>query len=125
MGESIGPKGILSHTTTNRLAATKTQERRKDTDDSELSHNDTSVISRRNSNKSHQEEKQKKGERMATGEDPLPFSLYRQLCVWMLEDDGAEVIFGHAFIAITWNLVCHFKILSASTATTSLGTRML
>ena len=62
---------------------------------------------------------------MATGKDPLPFSLYRQLCVWMLEDDGAEVIFGHAFIAITWNLVCHFKILSTSTATTSLGTRML
>jgi hypothetical protein len=25
------------------------------------------------------------------------------------EDDGAEVIFSHAFIAITWNLVCHFK----------------
>ena len=123
MGESIGPKGILSHTTTNRLAATKAQDtRRKNTDDSELSHNNNKVISRGNSNKSHQEEKQKKGERMATGEDPLPFSLYRQRCV----DDGAEVIFGQAFIAITSNpLVCHFKILPTSTATTSLGMRML
>ena len=60
-------------------------------------------------NKSHQEEKQKKAGRMATGKDPLPFSLYRQLCVWMLEDDGAEVIFGHAFITLMWNLVCRSK----------------
>ena len=51
-------------------------------------------------NKSHREEKQKKGGRMATGKDPLPFSLYRQLCVWKLEDDRAEAIFGHTFITL-------------------------
>ena len=75
--KALAPKAFKRENNKLTIAATKTQERRKDTDDREQSHNDNSMISRRNSNKSHQEEKQKKGERMATGEDPLPFSLCR------------------------------------------------
>ncbi len=57
-------------------------------------------------NRSYQEEKDKKGGRMAEGKDPMPFQVYKLLCRWMIEDNGSEAIFGHAFLTLTWNLMC-------------------
>ncbi len=60
-------------------------------------------------NRSYQEEKKEKGGRMTEGKDPMSFALYQKLCQWMLEDKDSNAIFAHAFLTLTWNLVCRSK----------------
>ena len=44
--------------------------------------------------------------RIQTGKVPLPFGLYRKICMWMLEEKTLESRFAHAFLTLTWNLCC-------------------
>jgi hypothetical protein len=61
-------------------------------------------------NKSYQKEKKITGGRMVEGKgDPMEFSLYNKLCGWMLADKGHTSTFAHAFLTMTWNLVCRSK----------------
>ena len=39
----------------------------------------------------------------------MPFALYKQLCAKMMADGSKEAIFAHAFLTLTWNLVCRSK----------------
>lgn len=50
-----------------------------------------------------------KGKRLTEGKDPLPFEVYRALCQWMVEDEDTESVFGHCFLTLTWNLMCHSR----------------
>jgi hypothetical protein len=54
-------------------------------------------------------QRQKDGEKLGEGKDPMSFKLYSQLCHWMMEDGGSEGVFGHAFLTWTWNLICRSK----------------
>lgn len=40
------------------------------------------------------------------GKDPLPFSLYKLICLNLLKESKKEYIFGHCFMIICWNLMC-------------------
>jgi hypothetical protein len=51
----------------------------------------------------------KSGARLGEGKDPLPFELYRAICVWLLEDGSKESIFVHCFLTLTWNLMCRSR----------------
>jgi hypothetical protein len=57
----------------------------------------------------HAEEKQQKGGCLAEGKDPMSFPLYKFLCNKMVQDGSKEAIFAHAFLTLTWNLVCGSK----------------
>lgn len=57
----------------------------------------------------HQQEKEKNGGRLTEGKDPMPFALYKFLCSKMMEDGSSQAIFAHAFLTITWNLICRSK----------------
>ena len=57
----------------------------------------------------HAREKQETGGRLAEGKDPMSFSLYRLLCKRMMRDETKESVFAHAFLTLTWNLVCRSK----------------
>ena len=39
----------------------------------------------------------------------MTFSLYKRLCAKMMADGLKEAIFAHAFLALTWNIVCRSK----------------
>ena len=55
------------------------------------------------------QEKEEKGGRLAEGKDPMSFALYKFLCKKMVEDGSKESIFAHAFLTLTWNLICRSK----------------
>eukprot|EP00979_Chaetoceros_neogracilis_P018584 scaffold10852_cov1569-Chaetoceros_neogracile.AAC.1 len=55
------------------------------------------------------EEKEAKGSRLSEGKDPMPFALYKRLCAKMMADGSKDAIFAHAFLTLTWNLVCRSK----------------
>lgn len=57
----------------------------------------------------HAEEKQEKGGRLAEGKDPMSFPLYTFLCKKMVQDGSKEAVFAHAFLTLTWNLICRSK----------------
>jgi len=57
----------------------------------------------------HAVEKEQKGGRLAEGKDPITFALYKILCDKFVEDGSKEAIFAHAFLTLTWNLVCRSK----------------
>ena len=57
----------------------------------------------------HAEEKQEKGGRLGEGKDPMSFPLYKFLCKKLVQDGSKEAIFAHAFLTLTWNLVCRSK----------------
>ena len=54
----------------------------------------------------HAAEKQSRGGRLQEGKDPMSFALYNLLCKKMLLDGSKEAIFSHAFLTLTWNLIC-------------------
>ena len=60
-------------------------------------------------NRGHAYEKEKTGGRLTEGKDPMSFALYKLLCKKMLEDGSKEAIFAHAFLTMTWNLICRSK----------------
>ena len=37
----------------------------------------------------------------------MSFGLYKALGKWLLSLPGAEGVFGHLFLVISWNLACH------------------
>jgi len=55
------------------------------------------------------EEKQQKGGRLSEGKDPMSFPLYKFLCKKLVQDGSKEAIFVHAFLTLTWNLICRSK----------------
>ncbi len=57
----------------------------------------------------HAEEKEQTGGRLAEGKDPMSFRLYKFLCSKMVEKGTKDSIFSHAFLTLTWNLVCRSK----------------
>ena len=59
--------------------------------------------------RAHAQEKEKNGSRLAEGKDPMPFALYKILCKKMMADPTKEAIFAHAFLTLTWNLICRSK----------------
>ena len=40
------------------------------------------------------------------GKDPLEFSLYCELGLFMLQQESPEYIFGHLYLLLCWNLMC-------------------
>ena len=54
-------------------------------------------------------EKETTGGRLAEGKDPMSFSLYQLLCKKMMSDGTKESVFAHAFLTLTWNLICRSK----------------
>ena len=62
-------------------------------------------------------EKQKGDGQIETGMEPMLFGLYKALGKWLLSLPGAEGVFGHLFLILSWNLACH----SANTCTIQLG----
>lgn len=50
-----------------------------------------------------------KGLDLTEGKDPMPFEVYRALCQWLIEEGDNESIFGHAFLTLTWNLMCRSR----------------
>ena len=44
----------------------------------------------------------KKGKRLTEGKEPMPFMVYCQLCLWLIEEDTAESAFGCCFLTMTW-----------------------
>ena len=47
-----------------------------------------------------------KNARLVEGKEPLPFAVYKAICLWMIQEGDAEHIFGHCFLTMTWNLMC-------------------
>ena len=43
------------------------------------------------------------------GKDPMPFLLFTFLCQKMIENGTSTDIFSHAFLTLTWNLMCRSK----------------
>ena len=54
-------------------------------------------------------EKAETGARLTEGKDPMSFALYKFLCKKMVADGSQGAIFAHAFITMTWNLMCRSK----------------
>ena len=52
------------------------------------------------------QEVQKSNEWITTGNVPLSFTLYKDICGWMLQDDSASKRFAHTFLVLLWNLAC-------------------
>jgi hypothetical protein len=50
--------------------------------------------------------RRQKHARLVEEMDPLPFAVYKSLCLWLLQESDAEHIFGHCFLTTTWNLIC-------------------
>ena len=59
--------------------------------------------------RAHAEEKESTGKRLSEGKDPMSFALYKLLCKKMMEDGSKSAVFAHAFLTLTWNLVCRSK----------------
>ena len=59
--------------------------------------------------RAHSQEKEAKGSCLLEGKDPMTFTLYKRLCTKMMADGSKEAIFAHAFLTLTWNLVCRSK----------------
>ena len=75
--------------------------------------------------RAHSQEKEAKGSRLLEGKDPMPISLYKRLCAKMMADGSKEAIFAHAFLTLTWNLVCSSKNTVSFTEIIFHGTMML
>jgi hypothetical protein len=54
-------------------------------------------------------EKQNGDGRVQVGMEPMTFTLYKFLARKFLEMSGADGIFGHCFLVLSWNLACHSK----------------
>ena len=60
--------------------------------------------------RAHVKEQEGKGSCLWEGKDPMLFALsYKQLCAKMMADGSKDAIFAHAFLTLTWNLVCCSK----------------
>jgi hypothetical protein len=46
------------------------------------------------------------GVKLTEGKEPLPFAVFRSLCVSMTEHEQPEFVFAHTFLALSWNLMC-------------------
>jgi hypothetical protein len=53
--------------------------------------------------------RQKTGERLTEGKDPLPFKVYVALCRLFLQRGDKMGIFAHCFLTLTWNLMCRSR----------------
>ena len=57
----------------------------------------------------HSQEKEAKVSRLSEEKDTMPFALYKRLCAKMMLDASKEAVFSHAFLTLTWNIVCCSK----------------